>query len=73
MDNWKAEYIAKLRAEQDPRLLLAASEQAATNALGCAENQDMQNAALIHARVATARAIAAVAAAMLERPEEQRP
>jgi hypothetical protein len=69
-----AEYIAKLRAEQDPRLLLAASDQYATKALACAENPDMQNAdmqnaALIYARAATAKAIAAVAAAILERPE----
>jgi hypothetical protein len=69
MDNWKAEYIAKLRAEQDPRLLLASSEHWASNAISSAENPDLQNTALIYARVATAKAIAAVAAAILEKPE----
>lgn len=68
MDNWKDEYIAKLRCEQDPRLLLAASEKSASKALGCADDPDKQHAGFIYARVATAKALAALAAAILEKP-----
>jgi hypothetical protein len=62
---------AQRRAEQVPRHLLAVSDQWAGNALNYAEDPKMQTAAMIFARVATAKAIAALAAAILEKSEQQ--
>jgi hypothetical protein len=65
MEDWQTEYEAERRARQDPRNLLAGSERWADNAIGCAEDPSTQAAAAIFAQVATAKAIAALAAAIL--------